>query len=681
MSMEERLAGIKLGAAPILTLDDPRAQDPELVGAKAAALAKAAAATLPVLPGFVLTTAACALIADDRPGPELLTALQAAWEGLSKDGASTLVVRSSSQAEDGSDSSMAGMFTSVLGVGDWTAFIEALSAVLASGRRTLVDAPMAVLVQPQLEVARGGVMFGVDPITGRDHRVIVSAVLGGPDKLVSGAVQGTRYELTRTGRAASVDGDNPSLLSLPQRHRLVRLASRAEQTFGGPQDVEWAFDLEGRLWLLQSRPITTTVERVEGRGPIFGPGPLAESFPFPLTPLEEELWVPPMTRAIEHALALAGAASRRSLRRSPIVITVGGRVAVDLQMFGTAPIKHGFLKRLDPRPRFRRLGASWRVGRLRAALPSLIADVLESIDEQLGNVGPTYAMTDAELITLLKQGTLALTAVHGHEILAGLLMDKDASAPTAASLALRVLTQARAEGLRDDEIIASYPSVLALLPPSIERRELPPAPGWLPDHDTGCDPLGAARESLRLRVRLTQELMARAARTLGERLETAGALRTADEIRWLSLAEVEAAVDGALVALDIHERRAAGNSAPLPAVFKLSESGNPIPIRPKRAQQAQGAGGGRGFGVVADPNDPRPGEVLVVRNLEPQLAPLLPGLGGLVAETGSVLSHLAILAREFGVPTVVGVRDAVDRFPPGTSLVIDGTSGDVEVAA
>jgi phosphohistidine swiveling domain-containing protein len=71
--------------------------------------------------------------------------------------------------------------------------------------------------------------------------------------------------------------------------------------------------------------------------------------------------------------------------------------------------------------------------------------------------------------------------------------------------------------------------------------------------------------------------------------------------------------------------------------------------------------------------------VLVVRTLDPGLAPLLPGLAGLVAETGSVLSHLAILAREFGVPTAVGIEGAVTRFPAGTTLAVDGTTGDVTI--
>lgn len=69
--------------------------------------------------------------------------------------------------------------------------------------------------------------------------------------------------------------------------------------------------------------------------------------------------------------------------------------------------------------------------------------------------------------------------------------------------------------------------------------------------------------------------------------------------------------------------------------------------------------------------------VLVVRSLDPALAPLLPGLSGLVAETGSALSHLAVLAREYRVPTAVGVPGAVDRFPAGTPLTVDGGTGAV----
>ncbi|MFI9758526.1 PEP-utilizing enzyme [Streptomyces sp. NPDC051963] len=47
-------------------------------------------------------------------------------------------------------------------------------------------------------------------------------------------------------------------------------------------------------------------------------------------------------------------------------------------------------------------------------------------------------------------------------------------------------------------------------------------------------------------------------------------------------------------------------------------------------------------------------------------------------QTGSPLSHLAVLARELGLPDVVGATDAVRRVPPGTRLTLDGTTGDVQ---
>jgi pyruvate,water dikinase len=82
---------------------------------------------------------------------------------------------------------------------------------------------------------------------------------------------------------------------------------------------------------------------------------------------------------------------------------------------------------------------------------------------------------------------------------------------------------------------------------------------------------------------------------------------------------------------------------------------------------------------VGTESAPSTGDVLVVRTLDPGLAPMLPGLGALVAETGSVLSHLAILAREYGVPTVVGLAGATDQFADGTWVVVDGTTGEVSV--
>ncbi|WP_344292376.1 PEP-utilizing enzyme, partial [Streptomyces synnematoformans] len=86
-------------------------------------------------------------------------------------------------------------------------------------------------------------------------------------------------------------------------------------------------------------------------------------------------------------------------------------------------------------------------------------------------------------------------------------------------------------------------------------------------------------------------------------------------------------------------------------------------------------------GVAWDGSGERPrAAVLVVPVLDPALAPRLAGLAGLLADRGSALSHLAVLAREYGVPTAVGVPGAVGRFPPGTALTVDDTTGAVAAA-
>jgi phosphoenolpyruvate synthase/pyruvate phosphate dikinase len=171
-------------ARVVLSLDQRAATDPLLAGRKAANLAVARHLGFPVLPGFVITTATCASIEEAGPGAELPAAisgeLQLEWSRLSHDGARALVVRSSSPGEDGGTSSMAGQFTSVLGVRTWGEFLAALEAVLDSARVVVLDGaaedavtPMAVLVQQQVFPAWGGVLFGVDPVTGQIGRAHV----------------------------------------------------------------------------------------------------------------------------------------------------------------------------------------------------------------------------------------------------------------------------------------------------------------------------------------------------------------------------------------------------------------------------------------------------------------------------------------------------------------------------
>jgi phosphohistidine swiveling domain-containing protein len=662
----------------VLDLDDARAQEPEVAGAKASALSRARVAKLPALPGFVVTTEGVrALVARDKSGAAMF-AVHDKWRELSENGERALVVRSSSPNEDGASQSMAGMFTSVLDVRGWPAFLDAVDAVARSGQ----GAPIAALVQPFLQPAWGGVLFGADPVTGRSDRLVVAAVPGGPDRLVSGEVDGAQLALSPRGRLREASEDTPAALrSRKVRRPLARLAARARATFGGPQDIEWAIEANGSVVLLQSRPITALGDEARAAGPVFGPGPVAETFGLPLRPLEEDLWVAPLRDALREALTLAGATPARQLRGSPIVVTVGGRVAVDLDLLGLTRRRRSVLRKLDPRPPARRLKAAWRVGRLKVALPALAEDLIAGIDADLRSVPDMTILATADLIRLLRRSHQTLVALHGHEVLAGLLLDEGDELPSAASAALRVLAE-RGPELDDAQLVAAHPVLLGLVPPHISTAlELPPAPPLLPSSSSE-DETVATRESLRLRVRWVQELTARAALVLGQRLVERGVVASPESVVNLRLDELAAAFDSrGTIALDLRE--AIEPAPPLPASFRLTDDGIVVPVRAGQDDGGKGAGGGRGAGPVRIGVDvaPEPGDVLVVRTLDPGLAAILPGLGGLVAETGSVLSHLAILAREYGVPTVVGLADATSKFSPGTWVVVDGSTGEVSELA
>ena len=85
--------------------------------------------------------------------------------------------------------------------------------------------------------------------------------------------------------------------------------------------------------------------------------------------------------------------------------------------------------------------------------------------------------------------------------------------------------------------------------------------------------------------------------------------------------------------------------------------------------------------VVLDPraNLEVRGEILVAPSTDPGWVFLMVAAAGLVAEKGSLLSHTAIIGRELGIPTVVGVKDATRLIRDGQRIVLDGKQGTVQV--
>jgi pyruvate,water dikinase len=314
------------------TFEQLRRTDVAFAGGKGANLGELTAAGMPVPPGFVVGAPAYAAfceqtglrerldevlhdldVADtaaledaaaraqaavvETPAPDWLTAaVQDAYAQLTGDARDAPVaVRSSATAEDTASASFAGMNETYLNVRGAAAVLEAVRRCWASlfgartifyrGERGFEQAAMdiAVVVQRQVLSARAGVMFTIDPSSGREDRLVIEGARGLGESVVSGTVSPDRYVVdrrtsailarevrhqelaieplpgggTRTRRldpqeaAASVLDDTEVL-------ELAQLGVRIQDHYGAAQDTEWAFDADGRLWMLQSRPVTAT---------------------------------------------------------------------------------------------------------------------------------------------------------------------------------------------------------------------------------------------------------------------------------------------------------------------------------------------------------------------------------------------------------------------------------------
>lgn len=242
-----------LGTAP---------EDRGLLGGKGAGLAALLRLGLPVPPGFVVPPDLAARAADGDSSA--IEAIESAWRELAPRG-EPVAVRSSALEEDDEKASFAGQFETVLGVRDREELFAALARCVASShaahaasyRTRFERAPggMAVVIQRMVAARAAGVAFTCDPVTGDRSRLVIEAVHGTGDRLVSGSAAGERWVLSRDGAVV----ERPpvgSALDEADAAAVARLAFEAEATFGTPLDLEFAVDSEGSVWLLQARRVT-----------------------------------------------------------------------------------------------------------------------------------------------------------------------------------------------------------------------------------------------------------------------------------------------------------------------------------------------------------------------------------------------------------------------------------------
>jgi rifampicin phosphotransferase len=180
-----------------------------------------------------------------------------------------VAVRSSALDEDGATASFAGIYDSVVDVRGVAAVEEAIAKVRASALspRALAyrcngqPVQMAVVVQRLVRADCAGVLFTADPVTGdRDARV-VTAVRGLGEALVSGEQDGEEW-LVRGSSPLRRRALPEPVLTEDEVRALVALGDRVAAHFGAPQDIEWVME-QGRIALVQARPITALPERIE----------------------------------------------------------------------------------------------------------------------------------------------------------------------------------------------------------------------------------------------------------------------------------------------------------------------------------------------------------------------------------------------------------------------------------
>lgn len=279
----------KENAAPplVVSLDDPTALDPAEVGAKAAVLARMRRAGFPVPDGWVFTARAMAAHAAalDTPTDEAVrdrpldAQVAAAVADVARLLPGALAVRSSGIDEDGAHASHAGQYATVLDVSGAESLGEALKACWASGFTDVVreyrtasgaagDAPLGVLVQSLVRADSAGVAFTVNPVTGARDEVLVSAVPGLGERLVSGEVSPDEWTVPAGGAGDAVNtSGHHGALDAQQAREIAEMAEQAALVLGGPTDIEWA-RAGGRLHLLQARPVTAIADPVPEPVPI-----------------------------------------------------------------------------------------------------------------------------------------------------------------------------------------------------------------------------------------------------------------------------------------------------------------------------------------------------------------------------------------------------------------------------
>lgn len=771
------------GDRALLSLDKPLPV--AKAGGKGATLSQLTAWGYPVPRGYVLPAGddPAALIAITHPSAE-----------------QPVVVRSSALGEDTTEASAAGQYTSILNVSDQETLAAAITRCFSSYNNPsaaqyrrdlgLPESGMAVVVQQQVQGVYSGVAFSRDPIARAGEAVMIEALPGGASQVVSGQQTPESYQVFVQEDDLPDDLSDPESWRIPEAltltvegngevpkrllEQVAFLARHLEKRYQGmPQDIEWSFDGD-RLWLLQSRPITTLY-------PLWTRKIAAEVIPGlirPLTwsinrPLTCGVWGDIFTVVLgQRAYGLAFEETA-TLHHSRAYFNASLLGDIFLRM-GLPPESLEFLTRgakFSKPPiqaTLRNIPGLWRLfKRERRLIQEFTGDRTARFDPLLQSLQATPADTlppDA-LLSRIEQILAVLEKATYYNILTPLglavrqaifkvpddLLDASQNPEVASLQALKALAQGARTLLSEAALkkIAGAPSLFAKLAETpdgavvltqfdrfLDRygylsevgtdiavptwreaphpvRELftqfvlsppPDSPDAPRPNPTGKQKGVQQRLTLKGQVaevysRLLAELRGCFTTLEGQGLK-AGWLQAEGDIFFLNYDEVRSRLSGSNTQLpgDL-----AGVIAARRQQYAQDQALEPIPYLvygnepPNLARYTISSRPGTQLfkGIAASPGlvegtikvlttlqaaqDITGSTILVVPYTDAGWAPLLARCGGLIAEVGGRLSHGAIVAREYGIPAVMDVAEATQRFQDGQLVRVDGAQGTVEI--
>lgn len=726
----------------VFWLGDDRASDASIAGMKASELSRRMKQGHRVPPGFVITTqafteGASGAVLRDEAQQEVRAALR------TLDG--KVAVRSSGVAEDLEGASFAGQYESFLNVDGEAAVFTAIDSCARSADSERVaayrahmrvrGAPIAVLVQRMVDARAAGVAFGAHPVTGERHVVVISAVRGLGEALVSGTTDAEEWEvkdepIRRRGKDRILSEDDARAV-----------AKLARDLSSEPIDLEWAFD-DTQLHLLQVRPMTKLPDAIS-----WDPGVaqgFIRNFRFgewigaPVTPLFES-WI---LTDLENGLhgeweRLFSAPGPRPLhvvvngwyfygglnydlspwqlvKALPSLVTGMWNAKTRAQFFaGTPLLAHlGFDAELE----------RWRqeilpvledaVGHAKAHvdrapisdLPAIVQRLIDATARQFTSVvGVAGYAAKAELAlhvffrkhlprfdgTIFELVSGAETVPQEHDV-EGLdpyfaTLGERGPLPPAMSPAGR----AKVLAVRD----AAEERALAATPPGRRKQLRRLIAEARRAHAARCEQTST--------ITLGWPSLRKALLRIGGALVERRVILRDDEVFFLSKSELLSALDGASNPIPIHPRRVLWQHQRqlAPPLVIGQPKGLLKDVQKQMAELLHHEEHDAQDALVGMPGSPgrvtgiarvvrsadeltrlEPGEILVAPVTTPLWTIAFSRAAAIVTDTGSVASHASIVAREHGIPAVVGTGDATTRIIDGQSITVDGGRGVVRLS-